>query len=248
VVAPVTDPGPDTQVATRVVDLARKLRRGTPNRERIQAAGELAKLEERGKPASRDLCQALADELRAGAAGRREVKLALAEALEKVNPPLHRSVITLVVDDSVLNRSRALQQIHDMEAEGKPAVPLILYVRDREHGGAFLVETLAAVAPDEKRVTDLFAAWLQRDRDAATRAACAAALARVEGGKAKAAALVFALRDQVEAVQVAAATALGDLGVDTPAVLQALALAKTDHSERVREAAQAALEKIKAGR
>jgi HEAT repeat protein len=246
--APAADPEP--QLTPQVADLCQQLDFRKPAKTRIQAAAELGKLGERGKPASRALCQSLADEMRAGVVGRREVRMAMAEALEKVNPPLYQSVIPVIVDSSGANRQQALEQILAPETEGKPAVPIVLYIRDRERGGrqrdgGFLVSVLAAIAPDEKPITNLFAKWLARDRDPQVRVACAEALARVQGGRDKIADLVSATRDPAEGVRVAAVVSLGELGVAKPIVLKALALAKTDPSAQVRRVAQVAMEKLK---
>jgi HEAT repeat protein len=206
--------------------------------DRLQAIDALARLGPKAKAASRPLCESLFDPSV-------RVRLAAAEALEKVNPTLHRLVIPVLVDKELENRLECVRKIGELGPEGNPAVPVLLWFKDQYPGGSLIVEALAAIAPDERSVTAQAAAWLTSDRDPYVRLAAVKALPRMAGARDQVRALVYALRsDSVDAVRAAAANALGDLGPDGKDVRTALQLAKTDASAQVREAAERALAKI----
>src|SRR5262249_2658656 len=143
-----------------VVTLTKDLKRASPEG-RVKAADALAKLEEKGKAASRPLCEALLDV-------NQKVRLAAAAALEKVNPTIYPLVLPALVDDSWSNRQAAIAKIERLGLEGKPAVPILLYFKERVGKDqvadpSLLVHALAATAPDEKAITAKIAYWLVKD-------------------------------------------------------------------------------------
>src|SRR5262249_42138149 len=133
-------------------------------------------------------------------------------------------------------------------SEGKPAMVFLLALRQQSADGAEILDALAAVAPDDPGLPRRFAGWLASDPDAATRAAAALGLAKLDGGKDYVRSLASALRtDPADSVRVGAAKALGELGQDSQEVETALRLAKADSAAAVREAATKALAKLKKG-
>jgi HEAT repeat protein len=184
------------------------------------------------------LCEALLDV-------NAKVRLAASEALDTVNPTIRRLVVPVLVDKNLGNRLECILKIGRLGAEGKPALPVLLHFR-QQHGGAPVVQALAAIAPDEEAVTKRFADWLVRDRDEAVRAAVAGALPHMAGGKRYVRTLMHAAQvDLVDPVRVAAVKALGELGPDAKEAMKLLKAAKTDACAAVREAAEQALERIR---
>ena len=73
--------------------------------------------------ASRALCEALLDKSQ-------KVQLAAAEALERVNPIVHKLVIPIVVDQNPANRLKAVIELGRLKEQGSPGVPIVLYFKE----------------------------------------------------------------------------------------------------------------------
>jgi HEAT repeat protein len=206
--------------------------------DRLKAIDAVAQMGPRGRAASRALCSSLLDpNLR--------VRLAAAEALDKVNPTLHRLVIPILVDKELDTRLDCLREIGRLGPAGSAAVPIVVHFKQQYLGGGLAVEVLAAIAADDPSVTAKMAGWLTSDPDPYVRLAVLKALPRMAGARNHVRAVAQALRaNPVDAVRAAAASALGELGPDARDVERALQLAKADASAQVREAAEGALEKI----
>jgi HEAT repeat protein len=210
--------------------------------ERVSACKALGELGAKGKAASRDLCSALMD-------SSRQVRLAAADALEKVNPAVAKLAITILIDNNYNARLKAVQRVADLKAEGNPAVPVLLHFKQQSHDGGAIVSALVAVAPEEKQIASLLTTWLVRDTDPGVRLAVARLLPQMEDGKAGIPALIIALKaDQSEAVQIAVARTLGEFGRDAKDAVPVLELAKRASSARLREAAENALDRIAQGK
>ena len=109
-----------------------------------------------------------------------------------------------------------------------------------------LSEIRQALGPDEPELTKRLADWMLKDVDDASRLAAARGLGKMKDGKTASGALAQALRgDKERFVRQMAATVLGELDADDEVAVQALTAAKTDKAAEVREAARAALAKIK---
>jgi hypothetical protein len=222
----------------------------------IEAAQAIGERGEKAKDARQALCEALLDR-------RDAVRAAVASALEKVDPRLHKPVVALVVDQDHSLRVEALRSLGALGEEGKPALSLVLrYVMDvtiavseqsgmgvpigdLPHGTTF-IRTMAAIAPDDKRVVKALVVCLRLGENPSGRVEAARGLARRSLRKEAVTELVWALKtDTSELVRVAAAKALGDLGPDAKDAVKSLEAAKIDPAAQVREAAAAALLKIK---
>jgi hypothetical protein len=129
--------------------------------ERLQACEQLESLGKAALPAVRALCEATLDPSQ-------KVARAALQALEKVHPDLHQSVLVLLVDDNADNHVRALAKLGQLGEAGNPAVPIILlhirkhleYLSDpnigRTYTSAQLVascmEVLPRIAPEDPDV------------------------------------------------------------------------------------------------
>jgi HEAT repeat protein len=207
--------------------------------DRVRAAEALGKLGSKGATASRALCETMLP----STLNTPEVLLAAKEALEQVNPTLHRLVVPLLYDQGRdPNLSKTMLQIRQLGSEGNAAAPILIAYWQQRHGGVAVLETLAAVAPEEKQTTALFVACLARDYHPECRASAARLLPRLDDGRKQVRELVLALRtDRAETVRRAAAEALGELRGDARDAIPALRLAKADPAAAVREAAAKAL-------
>src|SRR5438445_5633690 len=102
--------------------LIRKLASRTTT-ERLDAVQRLGAMGEDAIDASRALCQALLDRSH-------KVQLAAAEAIERVNPIIHKLVITIVVDQNPANRLKAVIELGRLKEQGSPGVPIVLYFKE----------------------------------------------------------------------------------------------------------------------
>src|SRR5205807_219338 len=88
---------------TEVEALIRQLASKTTT-ERLDAVERLGAIGEDASDASRALCEALLDKSQ-------KVQLGAAEALERVNPVLHKLVIPIMVDQNPANRLKAVVEL-----------------------------------------------------------------------------------------------------------------------------------------
>jgi HEAT repeat protein len=91
--------------------------------ERLDAVERLGAIGEDASDASRALCEALLDKSQ-------KVQLAAAEALERVNPVVHRLVIPIMVDQNPASRLKAVVELGRLKEEGSPAIPVVLYFKE----------------------------------------------------------------------------------------------------------------------
>jgi HEAT repeat protein len=216
----------------------------------------LAKLGVKGKGASRTLCECLLDP-------QKEVMVKAAGTLREVNPELHDRVMPMMVDREYHKRIAALQQLGAMGEEGRPAVPVLVYFKvsvlqggqagihpppypANPHAG-LVVEVLGAVAPKDLTWTKQLSIWFRTDTNPYVRAKAAGLLAQVDEAKVATELLVKKLAIETDLnVRLAIINALGAIGPDAREAEKALsARASADTNEAIRNAASAALKRIK---
>lgn len=96
-----------------------RLKRGTTE-ERLKAAAELAEMGEKAQPATRALCEV-------AMSPSQKVAHATLEALEKVNPEIHKPVFILIVDEKADKHLEALHKLSLLGEQGKPATTVVLH-------------------------------------------------------------------------------------------------------------------------
>jgi HEAT repeat protein len=240
-----------------------------------RAGGQLAELLKRLKdksPAARQkACEAIGALGAAGAEGSEALILALGDrspavqqaaldALEKVNPTLHRPVLTLLVDRNDGAKVEAMRQIGRMRADGKPAVPLLVRycgmtgvpaahlfrlrafeaLKEIDPGGREYALLLLQAIPVSRAVPAGLEGTLVR------RKAIGFAMELVRDKRLGAAQLVrplvVAMNDP--ACRIQAIDALGELGAAAREAVPVLTALKRDPDMATRDAAAAALKKI----
>jgi HEAT repeat protein len=190
------------------------------------------------------------------------------DALEKVNPTLHKPILTLVVDKDAVPRVQAISQLQKMGKDAKPAVPLLLrlyqaQVADpRQFNPGLLCDLILAavgdIDPDNRDYIDLVLSVVSSPRQpiagpggigsgAPSRdKAIVMAMRLVKDGHLDASKLVKPLIAAMAdpQVEVQAINALGALGADAKDALPALKRLKADPQQAVRDAAADAVKKI----
>jgi HEAT repeat protein len=111
---PASPPPNDPALAALVRDLE-----GDSTPARCRAAEELGRLGKVARPATRALCKA-------ATSPDSSVRGAALEALEKVQPALHKPVVTLLVDEDRIKQHQALDTLGKMDGEARPAAPAVL--------------------------------------------------------------------------------------------------------------------------
>lgn len=240
-------------VEAQVAEVVAQLSKGKTPADRMKAADELLKMGTKAKTATGPLCRALFDPST-------QVRVAALDALKQVNPDVYAPVAALVSPLSEADllfmgssgRPEAVTALAQLGAEGRAAVPVLVWYKTQisQPGGwpqvPAVVDTLAALAPDDPAVAALLVQGLSKDGFAAARLSAAKGLAKTKASKESVAALAAAVRgDPVAEVRLVAVNALGAFGADAKAALKAIEAAKMDPDQRVREAARAAIEKVK---
>jgi HEAT repeat protein len=243
------------RVEDRIAQLIKDLR-GKKAAERIKAAEALGEMGIEAKDARGALCDAMLD-------GRPSVITAVAAALEKVDPSLHKAVLVLVVDNNADRQRRALESIATLREEGRPALSVVLTYAEHNAqqvttgflGSLFsteVIRTLMAIAPDDKRVFSILTSCLldgenlKRQYGNRTTLEAAAALPRTPFRKESVKVLITLLKEAGDnRMRTVAAYSLGQMGTDAKDAVKYLETAKIDPDVQVREAAGTALMKIK---
>jgi HEAT repeat protein len=214
-------------------------------RERIQAAKALALLGSKGAGATRRLCEVLIP----GPKSPLDVQIAVEKALGIVNPPIHQVVVPIVFYREITKVSQSFRDLANMGLAGRPAAPVVMAYWQKQHGGPGVLQTLAAIAPDEAETTALFVQVLLNDsrpNHAQCRVYAASQLPRLKDGSKRVTDLVRALRTDPDCnVRAAIAESLGELGAEAKEAIWALDRARADPDGVVRAEAEKALVKIK---
>jgi formylglycine-generating enzyme required for sulfatase activity len=112
--------GVDRVVVRTPVEILQQKLKGGELSGRIAAVKALGKLGKAAAPAARAVCEATLD-------ASEELRSEALESLEKVAPALYPHVVTLLVDKDRAKLRKAVFAIARLEAEGKPAAPVILH-------------------------------------------------------------------------------------------------------------------------
>jgi HEAT repeat protein len=213
--------------------------------DRLRAIESLGEMGQKATSASRDLCALLLDP-------EQKIQVTSIDALKKVNPKLHNVVNPIFTRPTGVNHMTTLLAMRAMGAAAKPATPVLIWFKELHakkpnFPGDEIVLTLARVAPDDLVVTKKFTLWIQNDANKKTRIAIAKALPTMTEGKSAAPTVASILKSSKTAdIKVACAQALGELGRNTPGIIEALTEAKTDSDAAVREAARIAIGRVQA--
>jgi HEAT repeat protein len=196
------------------------------------------------------------------------VRQAAIDALEKINPALHKPLMTMLVDKDSDHKTTAIGQLGTLGADAAPAMPTMLrfyYTQAaiRESGtrlashpfSASLLSAMNAIDPDNKEFQSLALSNIAPQSAENSPSSkfpsvqmhsirIAANLAKA--GKLSAGKLIkplrLALRD--ERSRLLAVIVFGELGPDAKDALPDLHLLKTDPDQTVRDEVEKALNKI----
>jgi HEAT repeat protein len=229
---------------------------------RVRALEAIGEMGEEGVEASEAVILALGD-------GAPAVQQAALDALEKVNPALHKPVLTILVDRTDAAKARAIMQLGQLGAGAKPALPLLFRLYQAQAGRLemglhqpfriTILDALKEIDPDDKRFAGLVLqamsvtpaaarlSGLEGLVDVAVRKrAIVIAQELVKDKKLEAdrlvKPLVSALNDPYCSLQ--AISALADLGVEARDAIPALTALKRNPDQATRDAAAEALKKI----
>lgn len=211
--------------------------------ERAAAATSIGKLGEKGKPASRALCEALLDK-------EKRVQVAVNEALEAVDKLSHRFAWDILqYQKSPIALAKSLDSICKQKEKAAPCISLLIRVREswgKEQSGYLVVNALLQIAPDDEEAQAFLLRWLETEPEPTARGYCADGLGKGKGGEKVAAALLKAVKsDKDGSVRAKACKSLGIVGKLSKDVEEALKEAKVDEYPDVRAAATEALKKLK---
>jgi HEAT repeat protein len=180
------------------------------------------------------------------------------DTLEKINAPLHKPVITLIVDKDNGKKIQALDELAKLGEESEPAAPVLVALYKSERGMIYkeanqyimgkLIETMGKVAPRNKAVNQTIMSALANSNPSpgerlARPQAIEAAAAMDPDPKTFVIYLTNALADP--SVRQKAAEALGKLGPTAKSALPVLTKLKLDADAGVRDAVTKAIDEIK---
>jgi HEAT repeat protein len=232
---------------------------------RQKAIESIAEMGADASAASEQLINALNDKAPA-------VQQSALDALEKVNPALHKPVLTLLVDMNFQTKMDAVKELGKLGSDAKPAIPLLLrfYQSQSQYDprnpypywqhwcGVEILVSLNAIDSESKDFLATLTNAISINKESThpqrngfldskvRQKAIDLALELVKSKKLDASKtvkpLVSALADKSCRVQ--AIKALGELGVDAKDAIPDLTKLKTDSDKDTREAAIDALKKI----
>jgi HEAT repeat protein len=188
------------------------------------------------------------------------------DTLEKINPDIHKHILTMIVDNLENNKVQAAEALGKLGARAKPTIPFLIrfyQLQVAQYNHSFdeaILTALKTIDPKDKSVQTviLYAVRFSRTSvrpdnpnfvyDSFTRQLAITMtldLIKQEIIKPKLAVkpLVSALTDPQN--RIAAIQALGSLGVEAGGAIPILTRLKKDQNAEIRKAATAALKKIK---
>lgn len=225
---------------------------------RLKAIAELELLGAEAKPAGAALVEY--GMMNANA----KVREAASTAYEKIDPEIHKHVLTILIDADSENKAQAVRTLQQMGVKAKGAVPAIKYFhasvasersRRRLPPAYYTLHALVIIAPEDSVVRQAILSSVSAPDGAMPtddyRADAQDRKKIIEDMKA----LKIDTKKQVEALlsglavskshRVVIIQELGKIGSDAKAALPALTALKSDGEKTVREAASAAIDAIK---
>ena len=241
--------------------LIKDLQRGSASK-KIEAAQKLGELGDEAKSAAPALCKAMLDPAE-------NVMQAASEALEKVQPDLQKSVITLLKDKTLQNQSKALTDLAALK-DGGSAAPVVAWFAQHNlasrHGNRQIVPaaitclgTLSSGDASTLRALSRYSVDSNQGApDVAIRRAAVEALGKIGAAHEDSVKQVVpilliaaetsrargALPGALTPIRIAALEALGGLGSSAKGAAPMLRRLKLDPDATVRDAATKALAKI----
>jgi hypothetical protein len=232
----------DKELAKLVADIKQK----PSTKEKLEAIRKIQEIGPKAKEASYTLCNTLATHRN------EQLRLAAAEALERVNPELAKLVVPACTDGAEKVRIDYIQRIEQMGPQAHDAKPVLLarLLKSNDGYGEYVacVVALSATCPADKDVYDLLLRTTQHRREY-VRATAVIRLPKMEvedhAKGVKAVATVLRADTSAEN-RVAAAKSLGEYGREARSAIDQLRLARGDKVAEVRETADAAIKQIEA--
>lgn len=222
--------------------LVKSLKSAKKASDKIAAIGKLADLGEKARPAADAVAEMLIDPMEA-------VRVAAADAMEKIDPEVHKLLVIYVFDADQTKKSMALAELAKIKAK---AVLPILWRRMAMPTDPIVFDTIVAIDPADPRVVEevlrrvslpAAAGTDSGERNTYFRRSGLKHLDAVETTTAKrVAALTAALVDKQTRVTVI--ESLAKFGPDAKAALPAILKYKLDGDAKVRDAVAKAVEEI----
>jgi hypothetical protein len=208
--------------------------------ERKQAAESLREMGQRAQEALRPLCRAMLDKSP-------EVSAAAADAVERIDPQLHKVALSLILD---VFKGGALERARKLQGYGEPLAPILLQLAATTGELSILkstLEVLTEIAPEDPEVAGLARLLLRHThvtiRDAAVTQLRGLKHARVAVGEL----LRMARGEVVESIRIDAIQTLGEIADagTAPEIVKTLMGLRFDPSPPIRDAVRKALERIR---
>jgi hypothetical protein len=223
-------------------------------KDRVTALSVLAELGEQGAPARGIVCRSMMDI-------HPTVRVAAADALQRIDPKIHHLAVTLAADraaaSSVIRREQVLRSIRDLRDDGWPLAPLvaaetralIAVATDRNPSQAALLatnlEALGAIARNDLAAAKIVAAGLNSQAQPGRHAALLA-LRGMKHGKLAVTRIIALSRTDTDGNRVAAIGTLAALadGSNEEVIAAAINAQRYHPAEPVRRAVALALNKL----
>jgi len=221
--------------------------------ERVKATLALGKLGAEGKELSTALIESMIERWPTN-------KEDFFDALEKINPAIHKPVLTLLIDQAFIPRREALENIEKLSLEGKPTLPVLLLLHQAGQlasgkNAGYEIQYLAGkalvvmsrIAPQDKAVIQAVITLISTNPRLPTRrgddlSPIELAIEMKIDPKILVPALLAALGNQQ--ARYSAIVALGKVGPEAKSGIPALNKFRFDSDQQIRDAAMEALKKI----
>ena len=224
----------------KLESIVKKLVRAKENQERVAAIQELAACGPDAKPAGAYLVEFGMMHTSA------TVREAAFVAFEKIDPLVHKQVLTLLIDENRGNKFTAVQALQDMGSKAKAAVPALKVFFSSNSRGRFVdtstLKALVAIAPEDSAVKTTILTLVSEEKALPTSVEMMHSIKVTN--KQKFNALLAGFR-ATKFQRMFYIKELGKLGADAKEMLPVLMKLKFDPDNEVRTVAEAAIAAIK---